>query len=162
MKGYWRNQAATAETLVGGWLHTGDIATIDGDGYITITGRKKDMIVNSGGDNIAPTKVEAEYGIEPEIAQIMVWGDKRPHLVAVIVPSDELATLDKAEQTAKIGAAIRRAGARLSGYERVRHFLIADEAFSVENSQMTPTLKVRRHVVSQVYEDRLAGLYRTP
>ena len=90
MKGYWRNDAATAETLNGGWLHTGDIAEIDGDGYITITGRKKDVIVNSGGDNIAPTKVEAEYSIEPEIAQIMVWGDKRPHLVAVIVPSEEV------------------------------------------------------------------------
>ena len=161
MKGYWRNKAATAETLVKGWLHTGDIATIDGDGYITITGRKKDMIVNSGGDNIAPTKVEAEYTIEPEIAQIMVWGDKRPHLVAVIVPSDEVRALDEAVQKAKVSAAIRRAAPRLAGHERVRHFLIADEAFSVENSQMTPTLKVRRHVVDAAYEDRLAGLYRS-
>ena len=161
MKGYWRNEAATAETLVEGWLHTGDIAEIDEDGYITITGRKKDMIVNSGGDNIAPTKVEAEYSIEPEIAQIMVWGDRRPHLVAVIVPSEEVSALNAADQNAKVGAALRRAGARLAGHERVRHFLIADEAFSVDNSQMTPTLKVRRHVVGQAYEDRLAGLYRS-
>ena len=160
MKGYWRNEAATEETLIDGWLHTGDIAEIDGDGYITITGRKKDMIVNSGGDNIAPTKVEAEYTIEPEIAQIMVWGERRPHLVAVIVPSDEVRGLDEADQKARISTAIRRAGTRLAGHERVRHFLIADDEFSVENSQMTPTLKVRRHVVGAVYEDRLAGLYR--
>ena len=113
------------------------------------------MIVNSGGDNIAPTKVEAEYTIEPEIAQIMVWGDKRPHLVAVIVPSDEVRALDEADLKAKVSAAIRRAAPRLAGHERVRHFLIADEAFSVENSQMTPTLKVRRHVVGAAYEDRL-------
>ena len=160
MKGYWRNDVATAETLNGGWLHTGDIAEIDGDGYITITGRKKDMIVNSGGDNIAPTKVEAEYSIESEIAQIMVWGDKRPHMVAVIVPSEEVRALDKAGQQEQVAAAVRRAGKRLAGYERIRHFLIADEEFSIENGQMTPTLKVRRHVVSAAYEHRLAGLYR--
>ena len=160
MKGYWRNDVATAETLNGGWLHTGDIAEIDGDGYITITGRKKDMIVNSGGDNIAPTKVEAEYSIESEIAQIMVWGDKRPHMVAVIVPSEEVRALDKAGQQEQVAAAVRRAGKRLAGYERIRHFFIADEEFSIENGQMTPTLKVRRHVVSAAYEHRLAGLYR--
>ena len=90
----------------------------------------------------------------------MVWGDKRPHLVAVIVPSEEVKGLDEAGQQEQVAAAIRRAGARLAGYERVRHFLIADEEFSIENSQMTPTLKVRRHVVGAAYEDRLAGLYR--
>ena len=78
MKGYWRNDAATAETLNGGWLHTGDIAEIDGDGYITITGRKKDMIVNSGGD-VAPTKVEAEYSIEPRLCKL--WSGETNGLI---------------------------------------------------------------------------------
>ena len=82
MKGYWRNQEATAETIINGWLHTGDLAQIDADGFVTITGRKKEMIVNSGGENIAPSRVEAEFIAEPEIAQIMVYGDSQPHLVA--------------------------------------------------------------------------------
>ena len=90
MKGYWKDEAATASTVVDGWLHTGDIAEISNDGYISITGRKKDIIVNSGGDNIAPGRVEALLTIEPEIEQAMVDGDKRPWLAAVLVPSPEL------------------------------------------------------------------------
>ena len=95
MNGYWQNPEATKQALQDGWLYTGDIADISEDGFITITGRKKDMIVNSGGDNIAPGRVEAEFLVQPEIAQIMVVGDKRPWLVAVIVPAAELRSRQK-------------------------------------------------------------------
>ena len=91
MQGYWNNPEATAEVIRDGWLHTGDIGDIDQDGYIRITDRKKDIIVNSGGDNVAPQRVEGMLTIEPEIAQAMVYGDKRPHLVALIVPDTDFA-----------------------------------------------------------------------
>ena len=161
MKGYWRDEAATAATIRDGWLHTGDIGTVDKDGYITITGRKKDIIVNSGGENIAPGRVEALLTIEPEIEQAMVDGDRRPWLSAVIVPSEELrniATSPDALYT-MVGEAVERANSRLSQLERVRRFIIADEPFSTENGEMTATLKVRRHVVRQVYGERIDALY---
>ena len=91
MQGYWSNEKATAETIRDGWLHTGDIGEIDSDGYIKITDRKKDIIVNSGGDNVSPQRVEGFMTVEPEIAQAMVYGDKRPHLVALVVPDEEFA-----------------------------------------------------------------------
>ena len=153
MKGYWRNKAATAETIRKGWLHTGDLAEMSRDGFITIIGRKKDMIVNSGGENIAPAHVEGEMLLEPEIAQIMVSGDRRPYLVAVIVAAED-ADIDAVRH------AVKKANIRLASHEQVRHFILADSPFSVENEQMTPTLKVRRHIVSEVYKDRLDSLYR--
>ena len=161
MKGYWRDEAATAGAIRNGWLHTGDLGEIDADGYISITGRKKDIIVNSGGDNIAPGRVEALLTIEPEIEQAMVDGDKRPWLSAVIVPSDELRNIASSPDTlyTMVSEAVDRANSRLSQLERVRRFIIADEPFSTENGLMTATLKVRRHVVREIYGDRIEALY---
>ena len=161
MKGYWRDEAATAAAIRDGWLHTGDLGNVDNDGYITITGRKKDIIVNSGGENIAPGRVEALLTIEPEIEQAMVDGDRRPWLSAVIVPSEELRNIATSPDAlfTMVGEAVERANSRLSQLERVRRFIIADEPFSTENGEMTATLKVRRHVVRQVYGERIDALY---
>ena len=160
MKGYWRNEAATAEAIIDGWLHTGDLARIDPDGFVTIIGRKKEMIVNSGGENIAPSRVEAEFTVETEIAQIMVYGDARPHLVALIVPSADIRTETEAVQKQMIAAAVRRANTRLSGYERVRRYHILKEEFTIDNKMLTPTLKVKRHIAIAAYQEKLNGLYR--
>jgi long-chain acyl-CoA synthetase len=161
MKGYWRNEAATAETIIDGWLHTGDLAHIDADGFVSITGRKKEIIVTSGGENIAPSRVEAELTVEAEIAQIMVFGDARPHLVALIVPSIEVRVETEAFQKQKISQAVQRANARLPVLERVRNYQILNEEFTIDNRMLTPTLKVRRHVVIEAYKDKLDALYRS-
>ena len=160
MKGYWKDEAATKQTIIDGWLYTGDLGEIDGDGYITITGRKKDIIVNSGGDNIAPSRVEGILTIEPEIEQAMVDGDKKPWLAAVIVPAPDLVKSNAPADVEKaVSDALSRANKRLSKLEQVRRFIIADEAFTTANGQMTATLKNRRHIVRQVYGERLDALY---
>ena len=156
MQGYWNMPEATAETVRDGWLHTGDIGEFDEDGYVRITDCKRDIIVNSGGDNISPQRVEGFLCLEPEIAQAMVYGDKRPHLVAVVVPAEDAGKLD---ETA-ISAAIERVNKALAPIERVRRFILADAPFTIDNGQMTPTLKVRRHIVNGIYGERLEALYR--
>ena len=162
MKGYWRDEEATAATIVDGWLHTGDLGTIDEDGYITITGRAKEIIVNSGGDNIAPSRVEAALSLQPEIEQVVVFGDRKPWLSAVIVPSPDVLNncRDEAEINTTINAAVDQANQNLSQIERVRRFILADEPFTTANSQMTATLKARRHIIVEHYGKRLQGLYR--
>ncbi len=161
MKGYWRDDHSTAAAIRDGWLYTGDLGSLDEDGYITITGRKKEIIVNSGGENIVPSRVEALLTIEPEIEQAMVDGDQRPWLAAVIVPSLEARDNARSEEALKllITETIERANSRLSQIERVRRFIIADDNFTTENSQLTATLKVRRHVVKAHYQDQLTALY---
>lgn len=174
MKGYWNNEKATNDTIKDGWLHTGDVGHIDENGHIVITDRKKDIIVNSGGDNIAPQRIEGILNAETEINQSMVYGDKRPHLVAVIAPDpdwvrgwakehgkpNDLVTLaDDKEFHSALAPAIGRVNKAVNNIEKVRRFIIASEAFTVENEQMTPTMKVRRHVVKEIYGDRLEALY---
>ena len=174
MQGYWGNPQATGDTIRDGWLHTGDIGRFDQDGYLEITDRKKDIIVNSGGDNLSPQKVEGLITLQPEFLQAMVHGDRRPHLVALLVVDHEWATTwarengkpsDMAGLAADedfrkaMAAAIARVNDGVSLIEKVRHFLMADEPFTVENEQMTPTLKVRRHKIREVYGDRLDALY---
>ena len=151
MQGYWRNPEATAEVLYDGWLHTGDIGVIDPDGYIRITDRKKDIIVNSGGDNLSPQRVEGMLTIEPEIAQALVYGDKRPHLVALLVPAEGCADA--------LGAAVSRVNEKLNNIERIRRFTVAEEPFSTDNEMMTPSMKIRRHVIVERYRAQLEALY---
>jgi len=175
MQGYWNNEEATAETIRDGWLHTGDIGEIDEDGYIHITDRKKDIIVNSGGDNVAPQRVEGMLTIEPEIAQAMVYGDKRPHLVALIVPDTDFANdwtkanggerrdladlVEDENFIASFRDALDRVNARLSTIERVRRFKLTAEPFSIDNEMLTPSMKIRRHIIKARYGDDLEALY---
>lgn len=175
MSGYWRDPEATAEALKDGWVHTGDIGELDADGYLRITDRKKDIIVVSGGDTLSPQRVEGQLTLQPEIAQAMVYGDQRPYLVAVIVPNPEwlaemvqakgLQDLDQAalwthpDIHAGIKSAVKQVNDQLSSLERVRNFIIAEEAFTPDNKMMTVTLKLRRHVISEHYGTQLDHMY---
>jgi long-chain acyl-CoA synthetase len=175
MQGYWRNEALSARTVVDGWLHTGDVGHIDDQGRIVITDRKKDLIVNDKGDNVAPQKVEGILTLQQEIVQAMVVGDKRPYVVGLIVPDPEWSAdwcaanhrkCDFAElahdpdYVKALSAAVDRVNAELSVIEKVRRFIIADEPFTVENQQLTPSIKIRRHIIKEIYGPRLDALYK--
>ncbi len=182
MHGYWRNEAETARTLQVDpnepdgrpWLHTGDIGHLDHKGRIVITDRKKDMIVNDKGDNVAPQKIEGMLTLQPEIAQAMVSGDKRPYVVGLIVPDAEWALEwsrangEKFDLNAlqdlpafkkAVRAAVDRTNKDLSVIEKVRKFEFTDEAFSIENEEMTPSMKIRRHKIRDRYQVRIDGMY---
>ncbi len=174
MSGYWGDDEATAETVRDGWLHTGDIGEIDPDGYIRITDRKKDIIVNSGGDNVSPQRVEGFLTLQPEIAQAMVYGDRKPHLVALLVPEAEFAhdwarqagkpaeldaLMEDADFKVALGEAVERVNADLPVIERVRRFTLRADPFTIENEQLTPSLKIRRHKITDAHRDELESLY---
>ena len=175
MHGYWQNPSETAKALIGGWLHTGDIGHLDDAGRIVITDRKKDMIVNDKGDNVSPQKIEGMLTLQPEIGQAMVIGDKRPYVVGLIVPDAEWALAwaraehehfdfhelqDLPAFRSAIRTAIDRVNRDISVTEKVRQFAFADEAFTIENGEMTPSLKIRRHKLKERYGARLEALYK--
>jgi len=174
MHGYWRNPTLTERTVIDGWLHTGDVGHLDEAGRIVITDRKKDLIVNDKGDNVAPQKVEGMLTLQPEIVQAMVVGDKRPYVVGLLVPDPEWSAEWCAANGRKcdfgdiktdpdfikaLSAAVDRVNADLSVIEKVRRFVVADEPFTVDNQQLTPSIKIRRHVLKEVYGARLDALY---
>ena len=174
MNGYWNDPKATSSTIVDGWVHTGDIGEFDEDNYLKITDRKKDIIVNAGGDNISPSRVEEKLNIEPEISQSMVYGDFKNYLVAIIVPEKEqallwaknnnkensLSTLVKDEDYNKtIKEIISKVNNNLSVIEQVRKFILIDHEFTIENDMMTPTMKVKRYKIKSVFGDQLENLY---
>jgi long-chain acyl-CoA synthetase len=157
MRGYWRNPDETARVLKDGWLATGDVGHFDDKGRIVITDRKKDLIVNDKGDNISPQRVEGMLTLQPEIAQAMVYGDRRPHLVALLVPDAEIESSPDLHQ--RLQRAVDRVNADLSVIERIRRVIVADAPFSIENEQLTPSMKIRRHVIGEAYGERLDALY---
>jgi long-chain acyl-CoA synthetase len=166
MHGYWRNDEESARVLrdpgpepgAGAWLATGDVGHFDAKGRIVITDRKKDILVNDKGDNVSPQRIEGMLTIQPEILQAMVYGDRRPHLIALLVPDPEIAR--SADLAQRLQRAVDRVNADLSVIEKVRRIVLADEPFSIENEQLTPSMKIRRHVISKVYGERLDALYR--
>jgi long-chain acyl-CoA synthetase len=162
MQGYWRNEDATRETIRDGWVHTGDIGILDADGHLQITDRKKDIIVNSGGDNLSPQRIEGILTLEPEIAQAMVYGDKHPHLVCVLVADADWGAglAGREEITKALAAVLEKVNASLSNIERVRKFILADASFTTDNGLLTPTMKIRRHKIKDLYGDQLEALYR--
>jgi long-chain acyl-CoA synthetase len=165
MQGYWRDEEATKAVISeDGWLHTGDIGEFDDDGHLIITDRKKDIIVNSGGDNIAPQRIEGILCLQPEIAQAMVYGDKHPHLVALIVPdsgwlTDNGYTADGFDTAKALNEAVKRVNDMVSNIEKVRHHMLASEPVTIENNEMTPTMKVRRTILKARYGMALDALY---
>ena len=175
MRGYWRDDVGTSQVLRDGWLHTGDIGVIDRDGFLQITDRKKDIIVISGGDNVAPQRVEGVLALQPEIDQAIVYGDGQPHLVALIVPDAEFAKayarrhglqpdlaqlVQHKDFERAIGEAVARANESLSVIERVRHFRLMAEPFTIEKGTMTPTLKLKRQLIYGVHKGLFESMYQ--
>lgn len=176
MKGYYKKQAETHEAFEGGWFHTGDIGYLDQDGFLVITDRKKDLIVTSGGKNVAPQPIENLLMSCPYIDTAVVIGDQRRFVTALVVPNfeklEELArdrglpftdrkTLVRNEEIVKfIQAEIDQATAGLASYERIKKVGLLDRELEIEKGEITPTLKVRRAEVENRYRELIDSLYR--
>jgi long-chain acyl-CoA synthetase len=174
MKGYWNDAKATAEVIRDGWFHTGDIGQLDDDGYLKITDRKKHIIVTSGGKNIAPLPIEHLISESQYVEQVMVVGEKRPFLTALIVPniaqlqayaeengltSSNSDLLKDKEVTKLFEALLRTVSRQLATHEKVRKFLLVEDPFSIENGQLTPTLKLKRKAITGKYRKDIDALY---
>src|SRR6267378_2214584 len=176
-KGYLKQPEATAEVFEpSGWFHSGDIGRLDEDGFLFITDRKKDLIVTAGGMNIAPQNIENMLKADPFISQAMVYGDRKPYPVALItVNPDELAkfardngilTTDPAvvvkhpKVLERIGRTVEEKNSQLQSYAKIKKFTVLPEDFSQEGGELTPTLKVKRKVVSNKYMNTIEELYR--
>ena len=173
-QGYYKNDKATSETLVDGWLHTGDIGEVDEDGYLKITGRKKDIIITAGGKNITPANLEGEIKQCQWVSQCVVVGDRRPYLVALVtldaeevqklasedgVPGDPSAWPENVKLRELISDHIEKVNQKFARVEQVKKFKILPHDFAQETGELTPTMKVKRAVVADKYDDEIESLY---
>jgi long-chain acyl-CoA synthetase len=173
-QGYYKNEEATRETLLDGWLHTGDIGDIDPDGFLKITGRKKDIIITAGGKNITPANLEAEIKQHPLVSQCVVIGDRRPYLVALVtldpeegakfaqengLPSDPAAIAASQQVRAAIEEHVEEINQKFARVEQVKKVKVLPRDLSQEGGELTPTLKVKRSVVADKYTNEIEALY---
>ncbi|NGO77854.1 long-chain fatty acid--CoA ligase [Streptomyces sp. YC504] len=174
--GYWNNEGATAEALADGWFHTGDIGTLDEDGYLAITGRKKEIIVTAGGKNVAPAVIEDRIRAHALVAECMVVGDGRPFVGALVTLDEEFlgrwadengktsASVAVLREDPELLATIQRAvddgNAAVSKAESVRKFRILGSQFTEESGHLTPSLKLKRNVVAKDFADEIEAIYR--
>ena len=153
MIGYWNQEDETNKVIKDGWLYTGDIGEFQ-KGYLKITDRKKDIIVNSGGDNISPTKIENLLINQNEIEQCLVYGDRKNYLVALVVPNEEFVNKEN-----EIKKKIEEVNKLLTNIEKVKKIFVVKEKFSIENRMLTPTLKLKRYKIIEKYKEELENLY---
>ncbi len=162
MRGYYQNPAATAEAIDhDGWFHTGDVGTLDAEGFLTITDRKKDLIKTSGGKMVAPQNLEAALKADPLILDCVVIGDKRKFLTALIVPNPEKVPNARGpEAAALLWERVERVNRGLAPFEQIKKIALLPEPFALGTGELTPTLKVKRRVVTERYADQIEDLYR--
>jgi long-chain acyl-CoA synthetase len=174
-QGYYKNDEATRETIVDGWLHTGDIGELDSDGYLKITGRKKDIIITAGGKNLTPANIENDLKQSPWISQAVMHGDRRPFPVALITLDEEeivpwakkqglatdMASLSKDPKVLElIQGELDRANSKYAQVEQIKKFTILDHDLAQESGELTPTLKVKRNVVNEKYAGLFDSMYQ--
>ncbi len=152
MLGYWNLKEETEKTIKDGWLHTGDIGELDNNNYLKITDRKKDIIVNLGGDNISPSKIENILCLNEKIKQSFVYGDKKNYLVAIIICEKEI-------NKEKIKPIIENVNKSLNVVEKIKKFILINDEFTIDNGMLTPTLKLKRKEIIKNYKQQLENLY---
>ncbi len=159
--GYFKDPASTAAVIRDGWLYTGDIAEIDSDGFLYITGRKKELIVSSNGKKIYPARIEGLFKSETLINQVLLIGDKMPYVTALFTVNPQVGEDLKGTEavTAEVQKAVSRVNKQLAGFEQIRKFRVLDRDFSIENGELTPTMKVRRNRVLENYRGVVSELY---
>ena len=175
VQGYWNKAEKTAETIIDGWLHTGDVGRVDEDGFFYIVDRMKDIIITAGGKNITPSEIENQLKFSPYISDAVVVGDKRPYLTALIMIDQENVTkyaqdlsvpftnytslCHTSEVVSLIGGEIERVNARFARVETIRKFRLIDRLLDAEDEELTPTMKLKRKVVNEKYADLIEGMY---
>jgi long-chain acyl-CoA synthetase len=175
MVGYLNQEQETREALEGGWFHTGDIGELDEEGFLKITGRKKDMLVTAGGKNVAPQKIEGLLNKNPYFRHVVVVGDKRPFIAALVVPSPDKVIAYASERGLDCGSysklvqsaevrdllmeQIRQSTADLAPFEQIKRIAVLENEFSVDNGELTPKMNVRRHRVETTYKDLIDSIY---
>jgi long-chain acyl-CoA synthetase len=175
--GYYNKPEKTAETVVDGWLHTGDVGRMDAEGFVTITDRMKDVIITAGGKNVTPSEIENQLKFSPFISDAVVIGDKRKFLSCLVmidhetvaqfaqdrnVPFTNFASLCRAKEVqALIGAEIEKVNARLARVETIKAFRLIEQLLTAEDEELTPTMKLKRALVNTKYRDMIEGMYIT-
>ena len=176
--GYYKNPERTAETIVNGWLHTGDVGAMDNEGFVKIVDRKKDIIITAGGKNVTPSEIENQLKFSPYIADAVVIGDRRKYLTCLImldpetvaqyaqdhnVPFTNFASLCRAEPIQQlITREVEAVNGQFARVETIKKFRLIEQVLTPEDEELTPTMKLKRGLVGQKYKELIDGMYRDP